>query len=98
MSGPVLEIVEFRASGDATALYDAARAMESWLRAQPGFRWRRLTTLEDGAHLDCIEWADMDSAKTAADQFMSAAPAAAFIALIEGPSIVMRHARVALSQ
>jgi hypothetical protein len=98
MTGLVLEIVEFRASGDAKALFDAARAMEPWLRALPGFRWRRLTKLPDGAYLDCIEWADMASAKIAADRIMAAPEAAAFIKRIDGPSVVMRHADVGLAQ
>ena len=98
MNAPVLEIVEFRASGNAEALHEAASAMEPWLRAQPGFRWRRLATLDDGTYLDCIEWADMGSAKVAADKIMAAAQAANFMALIDGPSVLMRHASVALSQ
>lgn len=79
MSEPVLEIVEFRTSGDSDALYDAARKMESWLRAQPGFRWRRLAVLEDGAFLDSIEWADIASAKAAAEQIMDASPTVEFM-------------------
>lgn len=98
MSKAVLEIVEFRASGDVEALYRAARNMEPWLRAQPGFRWRRLSRLEDGALLDSIEWADMASAKATAEQIMTAEPVAGFMALIDGPSVVMRHAHIAVSQ
>lgn len=98
MNDAVLEIVEFRASGDVEALYTAARRMEPWLRAQSGFRWRRLSRLEDGALLDTIEWADMASAKAAADQIMTAEPVSGFLALIDGPSVVMRHADIAVSQ
>ena len=98
MNDAVLEIVEFRASGDVEALYTAARRMEPWLRAQPGVRWRRLSRLEDGALLDTIEWADMASAKAAADQIMTAEPVSGFLALIDGPSVVMRHADIAVSQ
>ena len=98
MSEAVLEIVEFRATGEVEALVMSAQAMEPWLRAQPGFRWRRLSRLEDGAFLDTIEWADMASAKAAADHIGAAAPAAGFLALIDGPSVVMRHARIEVSQ
>ncbi len=98
MSEGVLEIVEFRASGDVEVLYRAARDMEPWLRAQPGFRWRRLSRLDDGVLLDTIEWADMASAKAAAGQIMSAEPVSGFMALIDGPSVVMRHAHIAVSQ
>jgi hypothetical protein len=48
MSEAVLEIVEFRTSGDFEHLYQAARNMEQWLQTQRGFRWRRLSRLEDG--------------------------------------------------
>ena len=98
MKDAVLEIVEFRASGDAEAVHAAARHMEPWLRAQPGFRWRRLSRLEGGEWLDTIEWADMACAKAAADQIMTEAAVSGFMALIEGPSVVMRHAHIAVSQ
>lgn len=98
MSNAVMEIVEFRASGEAQALHEAARMMEPWLLAQPGFRWRRLLRLDDGAWLDAIEWADMASAKAAADKIMTAEPVAGFMALIDGDSVVMRHAQIAVAQ
>jgi hypothetical protein len=98
MSEAVLEIVEFRATGDVDAVVRAARHMEPWLRAQPGFRWRRFSRFEDGTLVDTIEWADMAAAKAAAAQIMTAEPVAGFIALIDGPSVVMRHARIAVSQ
>jgi len=98
MSEPVLELVEFRASGNAEALYRAVEDMEPWLRAQPGFRWRRLAQLEDGALFDLIEWADAASATAAADQIMTEPKVAGFMALIDGSSVVMRHARILISQ
>ena len=98
MSDAVLEIVEFKASGETGALIEAAMAMETWLKAQSGFRWRRLSQLECGAFLDTIEWADMQSAAAAAAQIMSAEPAAGFMAQIEPASVVMRHATIALAQ
>jgi hypothetical protein len=94
----VLEIVEFRTSGDFEHLYQAARNMEQWLQAQRGFRWRRLSWLDDGTLIDVIEWDDMASAKAAADQIMTAEPVAGFMALIDGPSVIMRHASIAVSQ
>lgn len=97
MNGPVLEVVEFRITGDVGAFHEAARGMEPWLRAQPGFRWRRLAALGGGAWLDCIEWDDMASAKAAADQIMTERSVAGFMAMIDGPSVVMRHASVAVS-
>ena len=98
MSDAVLEIVEFRASGEAGALFEAAKAMETWLKAQPGFRWRRLSQLDGDVFVDTIEWADMASDAAAAAQIMSAEPVAGFMALIEPTSVVMRHAHIALAQ
>lgn len=98
MNEPILEIVEFRASGDVSAVHEAARALEPWLRAQPGFRWRRLAALDGGLFLDCIEWTDMASAKAAADKIMKEPAASDFMTLIDGPSVVMRHANVLLAQ
>lgn len=98
MNGPVLEVVEFRTAGDVDALYGAATIMEPWLRAQPGFRWRRLSRLENGALLDIIEWDDLASAQMAAGQIMTAEPVAGFMRLIDGSSVVMRHAHIAVSQ
>jgi hypothetical protein len=98
MNRPVLEIVEFRASGDSEALLAAARGMEPWLRAQPGFRSRRLAALDDGGYLDCVEWMDMASAKSAADQIMTAPLTAAFLALIDMQTVNMRHTNLLLSQ
>ncbi|MCZ8098067.1 MAG: hypothetical protein O9972_09140 [Burkholderiales bacterium] len=98
MNEAILEIVEFRPSGDVEALYEGARKMEPWLRAQPGFRWRRLSRLDDGTLIDTIEWSDMASAKAAADQIMTAEQVAGFMAMIDGSSVAMRHARIAVSQ
>jgi hypothetical protein len=98
MNDAVLEIVEFRASGDAEAVYSAARSMEPWLRAQPGFRWRRLSRLEGGEWLDAIEWEDIASAMSASDRIMTAEEVSGFMALIDGPSVIVRHARIAVSQ
>ena len=98
MSEPVLELVEFRTSGGAAALHRAVQDMDPWLRAQAGFRWRRLAQFEDGALLDLIEWADAASATAAADQIMTAPQVAGFMALIDGSSVVMRHARILVSR
>lgn len=97
MTTTVLEVVEFRITGDHDALREAARGMETWLRAQPGFRWRRLCVLDDGACLECIEWADMASAKAAAETIMKEPSAGPMMAMIDGASVVMRHWHVLVS-
>jgi hypothetical protein len=97
MNGPVLEIVEFRTTRDVGAFLEAARAIEPWLRARPGFRWRRLATSGGGVWLDCVEWDDMASAKAAAHEMMTEKSVAGFMATIDERSIIMRHADVAVS-
>ena len=97
MTESVLEIVEFRASGDSSTLITAAAAMQTWLDQQPGFHWRRLAMLGDGQFIDCIEWQDMESAKNAAANIMSAPTAGAFMAHIDGRSVNMRHAMISVA-
>jgi len=92
----VLEVVELRVSGSAIPSIEAARNLEASWRAQPGFRWPRLAALENGAFLDVSERADVEFAKAAAKQIASAEPASAVLALIDGPSVVARHTRLAI--
>jgi hypothetical protein len=98
MANAILEIVEFRASGDVDILVASAAAMESWLNQQPGFRWRRLAKLDEGQFVDCIEWQDMAAAQAAAAAIMSAPAADAFMAQIDGTSLNMRHAEILIAQ
>ena len=97
MTGSVLEIVEFKSSADVEQVQKAANLLESWLRNQAGFKWRRLSLRDDGIFVDCIEWDDMNSAKIAAETIMTEPSARAFMELIDGPSVVMHHATIVLS-
>lgn len=98
MEESVLEIVEFRVIGAESDLRQAAEALEPWLRAQPGFRWRRLCQLDGGLMIDCIEWADSPSAQAAARALMEEPLGAAMMAHIDPASVMMRHGAVVLSQ
>lgn len=97
MNQTVLEVVEFRVNGDAADLCAAAREMHGWLHQQPGFNSRRLAALGDGLWIDCVEWADMESAKAAAATIMTTAAAKNFLSLIDGPSVMLRHAEIAVT-
>jgi hypothetical protein len=81
MTTPVLEIAEFRTTGETSDFVAAAEAITPWLSAQPGFRARRLAQIEEGVWIDCVEWDDMESAKSAADRIMETDTAAAFIVI-----------------
>ena len=98
MTTPVLEIAEFRTTGETSDFVAAAEAITPWLSAQPGFRARRLAQIEEGVWIDCVEWDDMESAKSAADRIMETDAAAAFMARIDFSSLTMRHARIVISQ
>ncbi|MCA3729391.1 MAG: hypothetical protein IM673_13215 [Phenylobacterium sp.] len=98
MTTPVLEIAEFRTTGETSDFVAAAEAITPWLAAQPGFRARRLAQIEEGAWIDCVEWNDMESAKSAADRIMETDAAAAFMARIDFSSLTMRHARIVISR
>ena len=88
----VAEIVTFRLTPGTTAeaFTRAARATEPLLRAQPSFLRRRLTQGSDGTWTD---WA----ANAAAETVMQAAAFAPFMALIDGPTVTMRHDTIALA-
>ena len=98
MTTPVLEIAEVRTSVETKDFVSAAEAVTPWLAAQPGFRARRLAETEDGAWIDCVEWEDIESAKSAADRIMESEAASAFLAGIDFSSLTMRHARIVTSR
>lgn len=93
------EIVTFRltAGSTAQAFLHAARATEPLLRAQPGFLRRRLTCDADGLWTDLVEWRDLAAAHAAAEAVMRSPAFAPFMALIDGPTVTMRHATIALA-
>lgn len=96
---PVAEIVTFRlaAGTDAPAFLHAARGTEPLIRAQPGFLRRRLTCDAGGLWTDHVEWRDLAVAHAAAEAVMQSPAFAPFMALIDGPTVTMRHATIALA-
>ena len=98
MTTPVLEIAEFRLTDETPDFVAAAKAVTPWLAAQPGFRARRLAEIEEGVWIDCVEWDDIESAKSAADRILETHAAAAFMARIDFSSLTIRHARIVISR
>lgn len=98
MTTPVFEIAEFHLTGETPDFVAAAEAVTPWLAAQPGFRARRLAEIEEGLWIDCVEWDDIESAKSAADRILETDAAAAFMARIDFSSLTMRHARIVISR
>jgi quinol monooxygenase YgiN len=89
----VMEIVSFRlvASTTDAAFLAAAKGTAAPLRAQPGFIRRALTRAEDGTWTDHVLWASMANAMAGADAMMAEPAFQPFMALIDGPTVTMRH-------
>jgi hypothetical protein len=91
--GPVMEVVSFRlvpGTSDA-AFLAAAQATAAPLQGQPGFLGRHLTRAEDGTWTDHVLWSSLPQALAAADQMMAEPAFQPFMALIDGPTVTMRH-------
>ena len=96
----IAEIVTFRLTGgtDPRAFAEAAHAMEPFLQTTGGFLARSLSVDDNGAWTDHILWATAGHAARAAARISTIAAANPFMAMIDGPSVQMRHARVHLQQ
>ncbi|WP_309666215.1 hypothetical protein [Tabrizicola sp.] len=94
--GPVMEVVRFRLkAGNAEAAFlNAAKATETPLRAQRGFVRRALTRAEDGFWTDHVIWSSMAMAGAGADAMMAEPAFQPFMAMIDGPTVSMRHDRI----
>lgn len=91
--GPVMEIVSFRlvAGASEAAFLKAAKATATALKAQPGYLGRTLTRAEDGTWTDHVVWMSLPAAMSAIDALMAEPAFAPFMALIDGPTVTMRH-------
>jgi hypothetical protein len=89
----VIEWAEFSLKPDASEadLLALAPAVTYWLRAQPGFRARRLSKGPGGRWADCCLWADMATAKAAADAIEAAPETRAFLDLLDWETVSVRH-------
>jgi hypothetical protein len=97
--GPVMEIVTFRltpGTSDA-AFLAAAAATGAPLQAQTGFVSRHLTRTEDGSWTDHVRWSSMAAALSGADAMMADPAFGPFMALIDGPTVIMRHDTIAFA-
>lgn len=93
MDQHVMEIVRFSpiAGVAPESLVEAARGVETWLTAQPGFVGRRLSRSNDDIWVDWVEWTDMSAAKAAAARIMDTPATAAFMSMIDMATVDMRH-------
>lgn len=94
----VIEYVTFTLPDASEAAFlAAAKGTEPLVRRQPGFVSRRLSKGADGRWTDAVTWASLTEAEAAAHGVMADADFAPFMALIDGPSAVMRHESLALT-
>ena len=93
---PVIEIVTFRLidGADDVAFIEAARGTETLLRARGALVRRYLVRDADGLWTDIVEWTSMQDALSAAEAVMKEPDFAAFGAMIDPQTVVMRHAPV----
>jgi len=89
-----VEIVTFRTNPGVSAadVSEAAAAMEGFLTRSGGMVQRTLSRDADGLWTDHILWETETHAQAAAAQIDTAPEAAAFIGMIDGPSVTLRHA------
>jgi hypothetical protein len=95
----VIEYVTFTLvpGADDAAFLVAAKGTEVLVRRQPGFVGRRLSKGADGRWTDAVTWASLPAAEAAPPVVMADPAFHPFMALIDGPSAVMRHETLALT-
>jgi len=96
MSKNVIETVTFRLNDDVSRdeFVDAAKDMNAWVEARPGFLYRRLSCTEDGTWIEHIQWTDMDAAKAAAAEISKAPGNARFLSAINGQTVQLLHSEL----
>lgn len=99
MSKHVIETVSFKLNEGVSRedFAEAARAMSSFVKSQPGFVARRLSCSEDGEWIEHIEWEDMEAAKAAAAKIGGVDGNKPFLSAINGPTVTMRHTELELA-
>jgi len=85
----VLEKFNYKTQPDASAeaLLQAANKSSEWLKGQPGFHYRTLLQEADGSWTDLLFWQSEADLKAADEKFMAADANAAFMALIDPPTV-----------
>jgi hypothetical protein len=96
MTNKTLEIVTFRTCDQFSSdeIVAAATSVMLWLRLQPGFLSRTFGKSPEGEWVDCVTWASLDSATSAAEKMMKEESVGGFMQTIIPESVVMRHFQV----
>ena len=96
----IAEIVTFRLKDGATtdAFLEAMGIMQPFIKRNGGMLGQTLPCDTNGLWTDHILWEREERAKALAAAFMTAQETEAARAMIDGPTVRMRHATVLLSQ
>lgn len=96
----IAEIVTFKlAPGMKPDHYiGLSKTINDFLESCPGFVFRRLSSGEDGRWTDTAIWADMETAKAAADAFPQQSFAPKVMAAIDADTLEMRHEVIHFTQ
>lgn len=96
----IAETVTFKlASGVKPDHYiGLSKTIHDFLENRPGFIFRRVSSGDDGRWTDTVIWADMKTAKAAADAFPQQEFAQKVMAVIDGNTLEMRHETIHFNQ
>ena len=96
MPNPVAEIVTFTLAPAVSPeeFVALSQQSEAFVRAQPGFLFRRLSCGADGGWSDHVVWRDMETAQRVAEEFPKQPFAPALMAAIAPGSASMRHEEI----
>lgn len=94
-----IEVVRFSTQPGTTAeqFVAANEKLSVWVRRQPGFKYRALSSLGDDQWQDVIFWHSLDDAKAAGDKIMAELGDSECMRLIIPESVQMSHGAVHLS-
>lgn len=69
----------------------AMKALNQFVRNQPGFIKRETSLADDGHFLDLVHWTDLASAQTASEKAMQEASLLPHFAVIQQESMLLKH-------
>lgn len=99
MTNHTIETVMFKLKDEiATADFlQAADAITTFAKAQPGFVARRLSVNEDGLWIEHVEWKSLKDAQSAAAAIMSDPQMGPVMGMIDAESVQMHHSKLGIS-
>jgi hypothetical protein len=99
MSNHVIETVTFGLMDGVSReqFLQAARQVNAFMAARPGFLRRRLSCEESGTWIEHVEWASMADAEAAAASIGGDEHARAFLRTIDAPSVKISHSELKVS-